>query len=129
METLRDIEHRSGRSSVMVRGFNVNIHQVNGSGDNLGEQSRPLLQVENIRRATGGDKGLLDSRDHGFFTVDMPSYWERAELSGYVRDVRQTPDKYAWLERHWAIPSPTVFPSSQDADLLAVMQQLRQNSP
>lgn len=65
-ETLRDIEHRSGKTSVMVRGFNVNQNQVSGSGDNLSEQSRPLLQVEDIRAATGGGQALLDSRDHGF---------------------------------------------------------------
>lgn len=51
-DTLKDIEHRSGKTSVMVRGFNVNQNQVNGSGDNLSEQSRPLLQVEDIRAAT-----------------------------------------------------------------------------
>jgi type IV secretion system protein VirD4 len=98
-DTLRDMEYRSGKTSVMVRGFNVNMNQVNGSGDSLSEQSRPLLQVENIRAATGGEGGLLESRDHGFFTVDMPSFWERQELSGYLRDVRERPDKYAYLAR------------------------------
>jgi len=96
-QTLKDIEHRSGKTSVMVRGFNVNNNQVNGSGDNLVEQSRPLLQVEDIRAATGGDKALLESRDEGFFTVEMPNFWERPELSGMLRDVRERPDKYAWL--------------------------------
>lgn len=96
-DTLRDIEHRSGKTSVMVRGFNVSNNQVNGSGDSLSEQSRPLLQVEDIRLATGGDKGLLEARDSGFFTVDMPPFWERPELSGMIRDVRDRPDKYAWL--------------------------------
>lgn len=98
-DTLRDIEHRSGRTSVMVRGFNVNQNQVNGSGDSLSEQSRPLLQVEDIRKATGGINGLLDARDSGFFTVDMPEFWERPELSGYLRDVREKPDKYQHLDR------------------------------
>lgn len=97
-ETLRDIEHRSGKTSVMVRGFNVNNNQVNGSGDNLSEQSRPLLQVEDIRAATGGQSALLESRDYGYFTVGMPNFWERAELASYLRDVRLKPDKYAWLE-------------------------------
>lgn len=96
-DTLKDIEHRSGRTSVMVRGFNVNSNQVNGSGDNLSEQSRPLLQVENIRAATGGEKALLESRDHGCFTVDVPNFWERPEMAGYLRDVRQKPAKYRWL--------------------------------
>ncbi len=99
-DTLREIEHRSGKTSVMVRGFNVSSSQVAGSGDNLVEQSRPVLQVEDIREATGGDQGLLDSRDHGFFTVDMPEFWERPELAGYLRDVRLKPDKYEWLERN-----------------------------
>lgn len=98
-ETLRDIEHRSGRTSVMVRGFNVNTNQVAGSGDNLSEQSRPLLQVEDIREATGGDSALLDSRDHGFFTVEVPNFWERPDMDHYLRDVRLKPDKYDWLRR------------------------------
>lgn len=97
-ETLRDIEHRSGKTSVMMRTFNVNQNQVNGSGDGLSEQSRPLLQVEDIREATGGDHALLDARDSGFFVVDAPNFWERPELSGYLRDVRQKSDKYSWLD-------------------------------
>jgi len=118
-DTLREIEHRSGRTSVMVRSFNVNMNQVNGSGDSLAEQSRPLLQVEDIRRATGGGKGLLDSRDHGFFTVDMPEFWERPEMSGYLRDVREKPGKYAWLgstpRARLALPAPASAPTSTSA--------------
>ena len=94
-ETLKEIEHRSGKTSVMVRGLNVNQNQVSGSGDNLAEQARPLLQVEDIREGTGGETGLLDSRDQGFFTLEMPNFWERPELSGYLRDVRLKPDRYA----------------------------------
>ncbi len=97
-DTLKEIEHRSGKTSVMVRGFNVNNNQVNGSGDNLSEQSRPLLQVEDIRAATGFESGLLESRDHGYFTVDMPNFWEREEMSGLLRDVRKKPDKHEWLQ-------------------------------
>lgn len=85
-EALREIEHRSGRTSVMVRGFNVNNNQVNGSGDSLVEQSRPLLQVENIRAATGGETGLLESRDHGFFKVEMRVFWTRAEMLCQLRN-------------------------------------------
>lgn len=96
-ETLREIEHRSGRTSVMARGFNVNNNQVNSSGDSLSEQSRPLLQVEGIRAATGGEKALLESRDLGYFIVDMPRFWGRPEMSGYLRDVREKPDRYEWL--------------------------------
>ena len=96
-DTLRDIEHRSGKTSVMVRGFNVSNAQVNGSGDSLVEQSRPLLQVEDVRVATGGETALLDARDEGFFTVDVPNFWDRTELSGYLRDVRGKPDRNAWL--------------------------------
>ncbi|MBI1290196.1 TraM recognition domain-containing protein [bacterium] len=124
METLKEIEHRSGRTSVMIRGFNVSANQVAGSGDNLVEQARPLLQVEDIREATGGESGLLDSRDHGFFTVAMPNYWERPELSGYLRDVRLKPDKYAWLERRPALPAPTMTETSDD-QLLAMLHELR----
>lgn len=127
-DTLRDIEHRSGRTSVMVRGFNVSNAQVNGSGDNLVEQSRPLLQVEDIRQATGGDKALLDARDWGFFTVDVPNFWERPEVSGFLRDVRTKPDKYAWLNRQrFMLPVPVREESgaNPDADILALLQDLQ----
>lgn len=97
-DTLKEIEHRSGKTSVMVRGFNVNQNQVNGSGDSLSEQARPLLQVEDIRAATGGEHALLDARDSGFFIVDVPNFWERPEMSGMLRDVREKPDKYAHLD-------------------------------
>jgi type IV secretion system protein VirD4 len=90
-ETLRDIEHRSGKTSVMVRGFNVSASQVAGSGDNLVEQARPLLQVEDVRQATSGETALLDSRDWGFFTVETPQFWERGEMACLVRDVRAKP--------------------------------------
>jgi type IV secretion system protein VirD4 len=45
-----------------LRGFSVN-NQVNGSGDNLAEQSRPLLQVEDIRRDRRRESAA-ESRDH-----------------------------------------------------------------
>lgn len=86
-DTLKEIEHRSGKASVMVRGFNVNSNQVNGSGDNLAEQARPLLQVEDIRRATGGETALLDSRDWGFFAVETPEFWQRLEMTGMLRKI------------------------------------------
>lgn len=87
-DTLKEIEHRSGTTSVMVRGFNVNSNQVNGSGDNLVEQARPLLQVEDIRRATSGKTSLLDARDWGFYAVETPEFWERPELGDHIRDVK-----------------------------------------
>lgn len=87
-ETLKEIEHRSGRTSVMVRGFNVSAQQVSGSGDNLVEQARPLLQVEDIRMATGGERGLLESRDQGYFIVDMPEFWRRREMHNRLRNPR-----------------------------------------
>jgi type IV secretion system protein VirD4 len=124
-ETLREIEHRSGRTSVMVRGFNVSNAQVNGSGDNLGEQARPLLQVEDIRKATGGEGGLLESRDHGFFTVEMPNFWERPEMRDGLRDVRLKPDKYAWLKSRPALPSNSYASSESLSDLDRLMQGLR----
>lgn len=125
-ETLREIEHRSGKTSVMVRGFNVSINQVNGSGDNLGEQSRPLLQVEDIREATGGEGGLLESRDHGFFTVDMPNFWERPEMRDGLRDVRLKPDKYAWLDKRPLLPSNDFIRNEDTSDLDRVMRALRE---
>lgn len=96
-ETCREIEYNSGKTSVMVRGFSVNNAQVNGSGDNLGEQARPLLQVEDIRLATGGEHALLHARDLGFFEVEVPNFWERPEMDGMLRDTRTRPHKYAHL--------------------------------
>ena len=90
-DTLKEIEHRSGKTSVMVRGFNVNANQVSGSGDNLSEQSRPLLQVEDIREATGGEFGLLEARDQGYFAVQMPEFWKRRDTHGQIRDAQKRP--------------------------------------
>jgi type IV secretion system protein VirD4 len=123
-DTLKEIEHRSGRTSVMVRGFNVSNNQVNGSGDNLSEQSRPLLQVEDIRAATGGETALLESRDLGYFTVEMPNFWERPEMGGLLRDVRGKPDKYAWLEKitpRLPVPLPTI---GDDAELGSILHDI-----
>ncbi|MEJ6011509.1 hypothetical protein [Novosphingobium aquae] len=58
---------------------------------------RPLLQVEDIRAATGGENALLEARDEGYFTVDVPNFWERPEMAGMLRDVRDKPEKYAWI--------------------------------
>ncbi len=128
-ETLKDIEHRSGRTSVMVRGFNVSNNQVNGSGDNLSEQSRPLLQVEDIRAATGGAQALLDARDLGFYTVALPNFWERPEMRDGLRDVRLKPDKYAWLRSSFApMPLPAMDFSNDDQDLEEVMARLRDDA-
>lgn len=127
-ETLRDIEHRSGKTSVMVHGFNVNNNQVNGSGDNLAEQARPLLQVEDIRIATGGETALLDARDAGFFTVEMPEFWHRPEMTGLLRDVTQKADKYAWLAnapRTLSASSRPAPPEADDSDDIALATILR----
>ncbi len=127
-DTLKEIEHRSGKTSVMVRGFNVNNNQVNGSGDNLSEQARPLLQVEDIREATGGETALLESRDFGFFTVDVPNFWERPEMAGALRDVRLKPDKYDWLRKRQPLqlpPPPMRTVQSSDAGVLDILVHLR----
>ncbi len=124
-DTLKEIEHRSGKTSVMMRGFNVSNAQVNGSGDNLGEQARPLLQVEDIRRATGGEGGLLESRDHGFFTVEMPNFWERPEMRDGLRDVRLKPDKYAWLDKRRPLSSTMPVWDEDTGELDRVMRELR----
>lgn len=126
-DTLRDIEHRGGKTSVMVRGFNVNLNQVNGSGDNLSEQARPSLQVEDIREATGGEHALLEARDSGFFVVDVPNFWGRPELSGYLRDVRLKPDKYEWLSSRPTPLALTSLSSSEvDADIESILKNLRE---
>jgi len=113
-QTAREIEYLSGRTSVMVRAFSVNNNQVNGYGDNLIEQARPLIQVEDLREMTGGVRALLHTRDRGFFNVDAPNYWERPELSGYLRDLRQKPDHYAHLEKR-QMEAP-LYVAAHDAD-------------
>lgn len=40
---------------------NVNDNQVNGSGDDLSEQSCPLLQVEDIHAATGNEPSVAEA--------------------------------------------------------------------
>jgi type IV secretion system protein VirD4 len=132
-DTLKEIEHRSGKTSVMVRGFNVSNNQVNGSGDNLCEQARPLLQVEDIRAATGGETALLESRDWGYFTVDLPNFWERPEMSGYLRDVRLKPDKYDWLKDSPSALAPPPSVEADDADdadyeIADILQKLRSDA-
>lgn len=122
-QTLREIEYLSGRVGVMVRGFSVSNAQVNGSGDNLGEQARPLLQVEDVRLATGGDRALLHSRDVGFTRVDLPNFWERPEVSGMLRDVRTRPHIHAHLKT-LPLANPA-SPSHEDADLLEIMNSIR----
>jgi type IV secretion system protein VirD4 len=125
-DTLKEIEHRSGKTSVMVRGFNVSNNQVNGSGDNLVEQSRPVLQVEDIREATGGEQALLESRDFGFFTVEVPNFWERREMRGLLRDVRDKPDKYAWLQgRGESAAEPTSEAEFGDAAIERMLATMR----
>lgn len=119
-QALKSIELRSGKTSVMVKGFSLNNAQVSGSGDTWSEQARPLLQVEDIRRATGGEKALLESRDHGFFLVDLPEFWERPEVSGMLRDVTNKPDRYAWLRRHASQSTA----DSQDASIKAILAHL-----
>ncbi len=49
--------------------------------------------------ATGGVTALLESWDVGYFVVETPNFWERLEMAGYLRDLREKPDKYAWLDR------------------------------
>jgi len=123
-ETLKEIEYRSGKTSVMVRGFNVSNSQVNGSGDNLSEQSRPLLQVEDVRQATGGESALLESRDWGFYTVDLPNFWERPEMSGMLRDVNKKPDKYSHLQNA-PLALPVFASDPDDSGLEAILAALR----
>src|SRR4051812_6963834 len=98
------MEHRLGKTSVMVPGFNVSTSQVAGSGDNLVEQARPVLQVEDIREATGSEVVLLDSRDHGFFTVDRPTFFGnglgwRGICAAYGRSLKSLNGSSALLSR------------------------------
>ncbi len=110
-QTLREIESLSGKKGVMARGFSVSTAQVNGSGDNLGEQVRPLLQVEDVRALTAGEQALLHCRDVGFFRVDVPEFWRRPEMSGLPRDVRQRPDEHAHLNPHGVARPQAASPS------------------
>jgi type IV secretion system protein VirD4 len=93
----------------------------------VSEQSRPLLQVEDIRAAIGGESALLESRDLGYFTVDTPNFWLRPELSSMLRDVRLKPDKYVWLDnvRRELTARPRNEP---DSEVEAVLLDLRGES-
>lgn len=42
------------------------------------------------------------------FNADIPNFWERPEMSGYLRDVRTKPDKYAWLN-HALLDPPRII--------------------
>jgi len=84
----------------MVRGFNVNQNQVNGSGDSLSD-TPAAASSRGCPPRHRRHKGLLDARDTGFFTVEMPEFWDRPELSGMLRDVRQKPDKMRAIESGW----------------------------
>ena len=122
-ETCREIEYNSGRKSVMVRGVSLNTAQVNGSGENRGEQARPLLQVEDTRIATGGEKALLHARDLGFFQVELPNFFERPEMSGMLRDVGTRLHKHAHLkETRLLLPAPR---EDDDEELEDVMAAIR----
>ena len=74
---------------------------------------KPQAVGEDIRAATGFESGLLESRDHGYFTVDLPNFWEREEMSGLLRDVRAKPDKYAWLDQQSSGNMPTIPMTTQ----------------
>lgn len=69
---------------------------------------------------------MLDARDHGFYEVDVPNFWERPEMAGMIRDVRIKPDKYAWLERR-ALPPPLRDKFEDgDADIQEILDALRE---
>ena len=45
----------------------------------------------------------------------MPNFWERPELSGYLRDVQVKPDKYEWLGH---LPKLTTSTSVDDSEFV-----------
>lgn len=81
-----------------------------------------------LRALTGGELGLLECRDFGFYSVAMPEFWERPEMSGMLRDVRRKPDKYAWLDEAAPVPLAITAPRSEaefgDAAILDILAQL-----
>jgi hypothetical protein len=54
------------------------------------------------------------------------NFWERTEMSGLLRDVREKPGKYDWLDRpaahEAALPAPD---TGNDDDLGALLENLR----
>jgi hypothetical protein len=75
-------------------------------------------------------------RDWGFFTVAMPNFWERPEMSGMLRDVRLKPDKYDWLKNEpFVLPAPPPPSSSAavvtdpDAAILQILASLSAGDP
>lgn len=116
------------QTSVMVRGFNVNQNPVHGFGDRISEQSRALLQVENICTETGGESALLESRDLGYFVVNMPNFWERPEVDGYLRNVCEKPVRYEWLRKSLAMAVESQPPLA-NRDLLGILKEVRGAKP
>ncbi|MCJ9670068.1 MULTISPECIES: hypothetical protein [unclassified Neorhizobium] len=71
----------------------------------------------------GCETALLESRDHGYFVVDMPNFWKRSEMSGMLCDVRGKPGKYDWLkETNPALPRHV---HNGDDEIEAVLGALR----
>jgi type IV secretion system protein VirD4 len=60
----------------------------------------------------------------------MPSFWDRPEMSGMLRDVRLKPDKHEWPKYEpFALPAPPPPPtaavaSNPDAAILQILAQL-----
>jgi hypothetical protein len=86
--TAKDIEDRSGRQSRCEGSTLIPVKST--AREPVSPNKRgPLLQVEDIRAATDGETALLESRDLGFFTVNVPNFWLA------TRDARRSPRRAA----------------------------------
>jgi type IV secretion system protein VirD4 len=63
--------------------------------------------------------------------VDLPNFWERPEMSGYLRDVRLKPDEYAHLGKALLVP-PTSEPEAEaeesDYEIADILEKLRSDA-
>jgi type IV secretion system protein VirD4 len=86
-EMLRRIEYISGRKSVVTRGINAPGGPVPSVSFGIHEQTRPLLQPEDIRQL-GASKQILRIPGYPLFVADRVPYYEIEGYAEVLRDPR-----------------------------------------
>lgn len=84
---LKDVEFWSGNTSVVQVNPSHNGGQVAQGSLGRGEQKRPVLQVENIRRINDGQQ-IIKLPGFPLFVADRVPYWRVTPWKTQLRDVR-----------------------------------------
>ena len=86
---MRDLEYWSGKTSVNIIGANMSDGSQTGTGINLTEQARPLLQVEDMRNLGEREQLIFLQRGPVFKAKLQPWYTteDHAEVLADTRDV------------------------------------------